>query len=186
VGKRKGTFFENSFVGTGTLKIITRSSIPTLASKYMVEFECDGECVLRTNRDKFNRPLLPADFSDRSEKALNLLISLKNIVEKAYLCHIIETKGSKGHSKEQWQRIELEKKTLLAGYADTLRSAGLETEQHLGAGNVSDEVIRISRETDATLIIMGTSKKDHLHELFQGSESHRVTKLSELPTLLVP
>jgi nucleotide-binding universal stress UspA family protein len=186
VGKKKGTFFENSFVGTETLKIVTRSTIPTLASKHMVEYECDGECVLRTNKDKFTRPLFPTDFSKRSEKVLNLLLSLKDIIEKVYLCHIIETRDSKGHSEKEWQTIELEKKKLLSGYADALRSAGLETEELLGAGNVSDEAIRISRGTDATMIIMGTTRKDRLHEFFQGSDSHRVTQLSELPTLLVP
>ncbi len=186
VGKKKGTFFENSFVGTGTLQIITRSTIPTLASKYMVEFECDGECVLRTNRDKFARPLFPTDLSNRSEKIFNLLLSLRNIIEKAYLCHIIETRDSKGRSQDEWQKIELERKKLLSSYASTLRSAGIETEEHLGAGDVADEVIRMSRGKDASLIIMGTSRKDRLHEFFQGSDSHRVTQLSELPTLLVP
>ncbi|MCL4492791.1 MAG: universal stress protein [Nitrospirae bacterium] len=57
---------------------------------------------------------------------------------------------------------------------------------HLSAGNDVREILSISREFGAGMIIMGTTGKDRLHELFLGSVSHRVAETSELPTLLVP
>lgn len=186
VGKKKGTFIENSFLGTNTLKIITRSSIPTLASKYMVEFERDGEHMTCVNREKFVRPLLPTDWSESSERALELLISLSKIVEKAFVCHVIDSKELKSAGKEEFGRIEDDNKRKLRQYCAMLQQSGIAAEYHLGAGETSEEILRISRQVEAPIIIMGTTGKSRLHEIFLGSSSHKIAQISELPTLLVP
>lgn len=186
VGKKKGTFFESSFVGTNTLKVITRSKVPTLASKYMVEFERDGEHMTCVNREKFIRPLLPTDWSESSERALKLLISLNGIVQKACVCHVIDSKELKAVGKEAFGRIEDENKRKLEHYCDMLQQSGIAAEFHIGAGDVTEEIVRISRQVEASIIIMGTTGKDRLHEIFLGSSSHKIAQISELPTLLVP
>jgi nucleotide-binding universal stress UspA family protein len=62
-----------------------------------------------------------------------------------------------------------------------------EAEPHLGAGGVLDEMLRISRERDASMIVIGNTSKDRfLNDMLQRSLSYQVTKQSELPTLLVP
>ncbi len=81
IGKKKKLGHDGHFIGSHTLQIITRSNIPTLVSKYMVQFKREGEIVTRTNDDIFKRPLLATDWSVPSERALNLLISLNGLVE---------------------------------------------------------------------------------------------------------
>ena len=61
--KRKGP---KSFVGSHTLQLITRSKFPTLVSKYMVQFEYNGEKVTRVNDDIFKTPLA-SDWSEPSQ-----------------------------------------------------------------------------------------------------------------------
>lgn len=186
VGKKKKLGHDGHFIGSHTLQIITRSNIPTLVSKYMVQFEREGEIVTRTNDDIFKRPLLATDWSEPSERALNLLISLNGLVEKAFVCHTIGVKIVKSIDKTELHRIEKESKERLEKYCERLKSAGISAESHLGAGRTTLEVIRISRDVNASMIIMGTTGKDRLHELWLGSVSHRVSAMSELPTLLVP
>lgn len=186
VGRKKKIGPEMSFVGSHTLQLITRSKIPTLVSKYMVQFESNGESVTRVNKEIFKRPLIVTDWSEPSERALNLLMSFKGIAEKAFVCHVIGVKISKGLDKSGLYRLEKESKERLQSYCERLKSAGIDAEPHLGAGKTTLEIIRISREVDAGMIIMGTTGKDRLHELVLGSNSHRVAQMSELPTLLVP
>lgn len=186
VGRKKKIGPETSFVGSNTLQLITRSKIPTLVSKYMVQFELNGESVTRTNKEIFKNPLIVTDWSGPSEKALELLISLKGVAEKAFVCHVIGVRISKGLDKSELYRIENESKERLQKYCERLKTAGIDAEPHLGAGKTTLEIIRISRETGASIIIMGTTGKDRLHELVMGSNSHRVAQMSELPTLLVP
>jgi nucleotide-binding universal stress UspA family protein len=152
----------------------------------MVQFEYNGELVTRVNDDIFKRPLLATDWSEPSSRTLDVLKSLDGIIEKAYVCHIVGVKISKGLDKSELYRIEKESRDRLEDYCAKLKSVGIVAEPHLGAGRTSLEIIRISRELEASMIVMGTTGKDRLHEIFMGSNSHRVAEMSELPTLLVP
>jgi nucleotide-binding universal stress UspA family protein len=186
VGKKKKTGPELSFVGSHTLQLITRSTVPTLVSKHVVEYESSGEMVTCLNDKIFQRPLFATDWSEPSSRALELLSSLKNVVDTVYVCHVIGVKISKDLDKSGLHRLEKESRERLARYCEKLTAAGIPAEPHLGAGEASLEVIRIARETHATMIMMGTTGKDRIHEFFLGSNSHRVAQMSELPTLLVP
>lgn len=186
VGKKKKLGHDGHFIGSHTLQIITRSKIPALASKYMVQFEREGEIVTRTNDDIFKRPLLATDWSAPSDKALELLMSFNGLIEKAFVSHVIGVKIAKSIDKTELHRIEKESKERLGKYCERLKSAGISAEPHLGAGRTVLELIRISRDLKASMIIMGTTGKDRIHELFLGSVSHRIAGMSELPTLLVP
>lgn len=183
---RKKIGVDRSLFGSRTTQIVTRSVIPTLVSKYMVEFELEGKTVSRINTDIFRTPLLASDWSIPSLKSLELLTSFKGIVQKAHICHVIDVKISGRVGTEELQRIEKESKYRLDGYKERLESAGIQTETHLGAGKPPAEIIRISRDVNATMIIIGTTGKDRLQDFVIGSTSHRVAQLSELPTLLVP
>ena len=186
IGKKKKIGHDGHFIGSNTLQVITRSKIPTLVSKYMVQFERDGEIVTQINKDIFKRPILATDWSEPSERALELLMSFNGLVEKAFVCHTIGVKIARSIDKTELHRIEKESKERLEKYCERLKSADISAEPHLGAGRTIMEVIRISRDVKASMIIMGTTGKDRIHELFLGSVSHRVSGMSELPTLLVP
>lgn len=186
VGKKKKAALEMSFLGSTTLKIITRSKIPVLVNRYIVEFEREGKTVTRINGDIFKKPLLASDWSEFSDKALNLLLFLDGLIDKAYICNVIDSKLSKCHDRSALDRIENDCKQKLADYCDRLNSAGIDAEQHLGAGEIAAEIIRLSRQVGASMIIMGTTGKNRLHEFFEGSHSHKVSEKSELPIILVP
>lgn len=186
VGRKKKVAHEHSLVGSHTHQIITRCKAPTLVSKYMVQFDWNGEMVTRTNKNIFQRPLIATDWSEPSEKALQYLTAFGPLIEKAFVCHVMEVKIHKGMKKTEVCRIERETKKRLDGYCRKLKAAGINAEPHLGAGRTTPELIRISRDLEATLTVIGTTGKDRLHEFFLGSNSHRLAELSELPTLLVP
>ncbi|MEW6409588.1 MAG: universal stress protein [Nitrospirota bacterium] len=186
VAGRKKRTVEKLHLGSCTLEILRRSPIPVLVNKYMVQFEWAGEIVTRINDRIFDKPLIATDWSEPSNRAFDLLLSLKNVVKEAAICHVIGEKILKGKDKSELYRLENENTERLERYCKILRNAGIKAEFHLSSGDTTSEILRIARELRASMIIVGTTGKDRLHELLPGSVSHRIADISELPTLLVP
>ena len=185
-GRGKRTDIEEVYLGSHTLGLIRRATIPILVSKYMVRFEREGELVTQVNGRIFAKPFLATDWSKPSEKAMEVLMALKGSVEKAMVAHIIEVKIAKGHDKSGLERLEKESEKRLKEYCDTLKKNGIKAESHLSSGKSAHEIVRVAREHKASMIIMGTTGKDRFKEFWLGSVSHRVAEESELPVLLVP
>jgi nucleotide-binding universal stress UspA family protein len=185
-GRGKRTELEEVCLGSHTLGLIRRATIPILVSKYMVRFERKGELVTQVNSRIFANPLLATDWSKPSEKAIEVLMALKGLVDKAMVTHIIEVKIAKGHDKSGLDRLEKESKRRLKEYCDRLRKVGINAESHLFSGKSAPEIVKVAREHLASMIIMGTTGKDRFKEFWLGSVSHRVAEASELPVLLVP
>ncbi|MEN8780194.1 MAG: universal stress protein [Desulfobacterales bacterium] len=69
-------------------------------------------------------------------------------------------------------------------HLDFLLTTGAES--YLSIGKTAAEILRLSREQKATMIVMGRNGKDWFQEYWLGGVSHRVAEISELPVLLVP
>jgi nucleotide-binding universal stress UspA family protein len=184
VGRKKRTLAD-ALAGSRTLELLRRSPVPVLVNKYMVEFEWGGEVLTRVNDRIFEKPLLATDWTPPSERALALLASLRGVVEKAAVCHVLDVKPHAEKDMEKLKGLEEKDSAMLARYCGTLEKAGIRAEAHLAAGHKDEEIMRVARESRASMIVMGTTGKDRLHELWQKSVSHNIAKSSELPTLLV-
>ncbi|GAB4388533.1 MAG: universal stress protein [Thermodesulfovibrionales bacterium] len=177
VGRKKRKLKE-AFAGSRTIEILRRSPVPVLVNKYMVQFEWNEEVVTRTNDRIFEKPLLATDFTEPSEHALNLLLSLKKVMKEAVVCHVVDVK-EEGAGAEEADTLKLEE------YRRRLEDEGIKAEVHLSAGQTADEIMSVARGTHSTLVLMGTTGKTRLKEFWTKSVSHDIAKTSELPTLLV-
>ncbi len=186
VGKKEKTLVENPFVSSRTMEVVTRAHVPVLIRKYIVSFKINDEILTKTNDSPFSAPMLVIDWSDCSERALDFLISLDGVIEKSLIFHNVDVKEAKKDDSEEFDGVEDQDRVRLEKYCSHIKGHGIACEAHLGAGDIVDEIIRISRERNASMIVIGTTGKDKLHEFFQGSVSHQIARLSELPTLLVP
>jgi nucleotide-binding universal stress UspA family protein len=184
IGRKKRTDTEKSFIGSYTHDIITRSGFPVFVSKYMVQFRSEDAMLTKVNDRPFETPLFAADWSEQSERIIDLLIALKSVVRKVFVFHDINLKK---HDSEEFPALEKESQEKLDGYCTRFRDAGIEAEPHLGAGGVLDEILRVSREREASMIVIGNTCKDHfMRDMLLRSLTYQVAKHSELPTLLVP
>ncbi len=186
VGRKKRTTLEKVYVGTHILDILRRSTVPVLMSKYMVHYEWQGEPLMRTNDDIWKRPLLATDWSEPSRRGLNFTIALNGLAEKIIVAHVIGARLIKNVEAAGVKRLEDESAARLKAYCNKIDDAGIESESHLAMGRTVEEIIKISRDYGATMIVMGRTGKDWFQEYWLGGVSHRVAELSELPVLLVP
>lgn len=185
-GRKKRTDLEKTYVGSHTLDLMRRSTLPILISKYMVQYEWMGELATQVNKHPFQRPLLATDWSEGSKKALELLTSFHGLTEKVLVAHIIDVKICKGCDNEEVERLKQESNQRLAEYCRQLEKAGFQAEAHVYSGKSAPSLITLAHEQKASMIVMGTTGKDRFKEFWLGSVSHRVAELSELPVLLVP
>lgn len=187
IGRKKRVDATQSFIGSYAHKIITRCKIPTLVSKYMVQFNWDDATLTKVNKEPFETPMLAADWWEKTLHALDLIISLKGVVRKVSLFYNIDEKTLGSTPEAEISSMKKDISERLENYCERLRSAGLEAGSHIGAGGMLDEMIRVSRERQASMIVLGNTCKDRLlSNILDRSLSYQVTKLSELPTLLVP
>ncbi|MCP4692939.1 MAG: universal stress protein [Desulfobacterales bacterium] len=185
-GRKKRSTFEKVYVGSHILDILRRSPIPVLMSKYMVQFEWQDETLTRVNDHIFKRPMLATDWSDPSANALDALISFKGVVKEILVTHVIGSKISKGLDHAGLKALEEESKKRLEEYRKKVESTGVEVKSHLGMGRTAAEILRMSRDYKASMIVMGRTGKDWFQQYWLGGVSHRVAETSELPVMLVP
>ena len=185
VGRKKRTLLEKVYVGAHIMDILRRSKVPVLMSKYMVQFEWQGERLSRTNDHIFSRPLLATDWSQPSENALHSMDALQGLAKEVHIVHVIDAKLSKGMDSEQRSQLEAESKNRLKKYCQQIEQIGMRAEYHLSSGKTVPELIRLSRDYRATMIVMGKTGKDWFQEYWLGGVSHQIAELSELPVLLL-
>lgn len=185
-GKKKRTLLEVVYVGSHILDLLRRSPVPVLMGKYMVDYESAGETFSRVNDRPFKRPLLATDWSEPSEKALKVICSFKGLSEKVMAAHVIDDRIAKGADAEGLKRLEAESRSRLDRYILQMGKCGIAAESHLAFGRPAQQIIRLSREYQASMIIMGRTGKDWVEEYWLGGVSHKVAEASELPVLLVP
>ena len=185
-GRKKRSLFEKVYVGTHMLDLIRRSPIPILMDKYMAEYEKDGKIITRINEHIFDRPMLATDWSQPSSNAVDALTGLKGLASDVIVVHNIGVKISKAMNQAQLQELKKESRRRLKEYCRRLTAAGLKAESHLSSGRSAPEIINLSRQYNASMIVLGRTGKDWLSQYWLGGVSHRVSENSELPVLLIP
>ncbi len=186
VGRKKRINIEEIFIGSYTHNIITRSKLPVLASKYMVEFKWDDAVLTKVNDKLFELPLIVVGWSELSQRVIKFVEGLSGVVKKINVFYNIDVKSLK-EEEQAVSRIEKETMAGLQNYCERLRNAGIEADPLIGAGELLDEILRVSRAQKSSMIIIGdTAEKRILDKMLHRSISYQVVKASELPTLLVP
>ena len=155
-------------------------------SKYMVQYEWQGETLMRTNDHIWQRPLLATDWSDPSRRALDATLALKGLAEKILVAHVLANRQTKNLESSAIQRLEDESVRRLGDYCRRIDAAGISSEFHLAVGRTVEEILKLSRAFNATMIVMGRTGKDWFQQYWLGGASHQVAELSELPVLLIP
>jgi len=185
-GPKKRNAAEHIYVGTHVLDLLRRSPLPVLWAKHLVEYEADGRTETRVNSRLWERPMLATDWSPPSAKALAAVGALKGAAQSAIVAHVIDDKLTQGRDPAAVAALAAETRRRLEQYCRALRDLGLAAEPQPAFGKSVAEVIRLSREHGATMIVLGKTGKDWFQQYFMGGVSHRIAEASELPVMVVP
>lgn len=129
--------------------------------------------------------LVAMDFTEASERALALGAELaRGIGANLHLLHVVEPIDDPEEADEETREFhrDLEEKARLR-LEETLASfSGLEVNFSVVLGHRHLAILRVAREREARVIVMGTTPR----QPDRPSVSHQVAALADRPVLLVP
>jgi nucleotide-binding universal stress UspA family protein len=141
------------------------------------------------------RIVVPTDFSPQADAALEFATGLAKM-SGAGIClvHIVENpvEGGAWTGKLYTVPVEADQNTLVEDAERRLKSmlSGLPAEFAAGSwvrtGDVASAIVSFARETDADLIVMGTTGRKGLGHLVIGSVAEHVVRYASCPVLTVP
>jgi nucleotide-binding universal stress UspA family protein len=169
------------YLGGTAMELLRRSPVPVLVCK-----EPESGCCPVPSKSIFARVLHATDFTAASAPALEFCKDLAGAARHVDVVYVI---GEPDLERLSESELRAEEKVLgerLEAICGELRGVGIAAEAHLRAGKVEDELLSAVEDRDSTVIVMSTTEKEGLRELWQGSISHRVAELSPVPVLLVP
>ena len=142
---------------------------------------------------QINQILVPTDFSENAELAVNYAIALaKQSSAKLHLLHtpvvptylLMDLSYSPG--PEAVTRILNDAQEALDQQAQTITEAGLEHFTAIREGTVHEVIRDYAKEHDVDLVVVGTHGRSGVAKLMYGSITERVIKTVHTPIIVVP
>jgi nucleotide-binding universal stress UspA family protein len=125
----------------------------------------------------FHHVVYATDWSLLSETVLKSLLDFKEVIEMLEIVSVIHKRLSIREMRNLKERLVETRKIFL--------DEGIDAEAHVYAGKPSEEIMLAARDYDATAIVMGTSRKSPLQEIFSGSCSYRVAEEAAIPVMVI-
>ncbi|RPH60903.1 MAG: universal stress protein [Acidobacteria bacterium] len=172
-------------LGSVTEKVLRKSPCPVMTVPPPVSAPSESALVL------FKRILCAIDFSDPSTKALELALSLAQEANAELLIlHVIEGVPDTQH----WKQGD---PTLLRYILDAEADASRQLRESISSearnwckpvellttGKAYREILRVARERDVHLIVMGVHGRNPVDLMFFGSTTHHVIRSATCPVL---
>ncbi len=135
----------------------------------------------------FERILLAVDGSEHSARTVPVAADLAaRYGASVTVLHVREF--TKRHGADVDIDPEQESRAYVDGVIEELRGKGVEARgeiRRVGAGQVPKEIVDVSGEVDAGLIVMGTRGRTEWQSLLVGGVAHKVLAHASCPVLMV-
>lgn len=179
--------------GTST-ELLQRSKLPVYLINLSVEEDPEkagGRSLVLPQpcSDAAKHVLYATDFSDSAYRTYKVLRDMEGagIVDRISMIHVqghhaiaIKDPVSRDRLTEQ-NREQLDR--IRNKLSDRTRE---DTELIITYGTPAKEIVDTAKERNATMIMMGSQGEGYVQEIFLGSVSSKVTRLSDVPVLLIP
>jgi nucleotide-binding universal stress UspA family protein len=168
--------------------VIHHLAIPTLLVRMDVSDTGDGKSVPGKPCDFTGHALYPTDFSESADRAFTCLEELAaHGLKQVTLMHVQEKARIYPHLMEKLDEFNTIDSERLKYLEERLRNKGVTSvETRLAFGNPAIEILKAVRNMNPSFVVMGSQGRGFVSELFLGSVSHNLARLSPAPLLLIP
>jgi len=135
--------------------------------------------------------LVPTDFSEYADQALNYAIQLaQQLQAHITLLHIIDTaplgvvEGATMLPPSYWQELETDIEQIMEESLKRLHDVGLQGETVIVHGVPFQTIVDTAEDKGADVIIMGTHGRTGLPHAIIGSVAEKVVRLAPCPVLV--
>jgi len=170
IGMEKGR--EDTQINLVLKNLIEITNIPLL----IVKESGNGEM---SEKGLFDHIIFATDWSASSEKALQYLLSFKELISALDIVHVFNRKLTVKDMRDLKDRLVQTRKICL--------DKGIDAESHVYAGKTGEEIVRSSQDYRGTVIVLGASTKKTLWKgLFDKNSTYDVVRKASIPVCVVP
>jgi nucleotide-binding universal stress UspA family protein len=166
--KKRRILFGDSIVK----KLIKEASVPVL----IVDKDETGLRLI--SKGAFERVLFATDWSQASEKALQIILGFKHLINELDIVNVIHKKLTVRDLRQLMEKLRETRNKCL--------KEGIDTEYHVYAGKTVDEIILAAQDYNSTSIVMGTTSGQSFKDILTGKSSCNVVERTPVPALLIP
>lgn len=134
---------------------------------------------------QFYKIAIALDFSDNDEKLLAFALGQGHTKTNYVLVHIVESASAKLHGTESDDYETRKDKERMEIYVGHLQSLGHVAEGYLGFRNRAKEIVRIVKELNADMLIVGAHGHTGLKDFIYGETVNSVRHELKIPVLIV-
>lgn len=147
---------------------------------------------------QINRILIPVDFSENSQKAVNYGLSIaKTYGARVYMMHVISQrivdaihelsiKGYKGDFVEIMRDVRKDREKEMRALVASSDEDGVPIEFILKEGKPGPEIVDVAKELNVDLIVIGHQGRSALGSILLGSVAQYVVNHTPCPILVIP
>ncbi len=144
-------------------------------------------------KDSIRKIMVPVDFSSTSNKAFIFAREMVDCWEgQIHLVHILDTDFLSGavhitiepldESVAKWRKRVEEKLKSVYHNEDGSQLTG---EIHIREGKPHEEILKLAKELDVDMIVIGSHGRTGLERAIFGSVAERVTRMADVPVLVI-
>ena len=134
---------------------------------------------------KFNKIAIALDFSENDKKLLAFALGQGNPLTHYILVHIVESASAKLLGQESDDYETRKDKERMDFYVDYLQKLEHTAEGYLGFRNRSKEIVRLVKELQADMLVVGAHGHTGLKDLIYGETVNSVRHELKIPVLVV-
>ena len=133
----------------------------------------------------FNKIAIALDFSENDEKLLAFALGQGNSKTAYIIMHIVESAAAKLHGHESDDYETRKDKERMDLYVNFLQKGGHNAAGYLGFRNRSKEIVRIVKELNADMLIVGAHGHTGFKDFIYGETVNSVRHELKIPVLIV-
>lgn len=183
VGASRHTMVGEFLFGGVSYDVIHKTNLPVFVIK------TTGEADQENAQGEYTRHILfPTDFSANANLAFEKLKEMaRQEIEKVTLVHVIKKSWLEEYlSKpvEDFKAMALDQLEALKQELAKLNVHNIEIK--VAYGSPAQELMKIIKEDDVSLVVMGSQGRGFIKEIYLGSVSHHLSRLGTCAVLLIP
>jgi nucleotide-binding universal stress UspA family protein len=147
--------------------------------------------VMNAQNRAIRRILVPHDFSETAERALAFALDLADkLGARVTLMHAYEVPSyafpeGPALTAEMAGTLERAARAAIEGVAERARRPGVELDIELRQGIPWSEIVRLAKDSNADLVVMGTHGRRGFARMLLGSVAEKVVRTAPCPVLTV-
>ena len=150
-----------------------------------IEIHPDANAIKDLVIPSFKKIAIALDFSINDEKLLAYALGQGNNHSSFLLIHIVESAQAKIFGNESDDHETRKDKERMDSYVKQLETRGYIAEGYIGYRNRAKEIVRIVKDIEADMLVMGAHGHTALKDLIYGQTVNTVRHELKIPVLIV-